>query len=81
MNQSQTVTTRTAAWTESILLLTTLSQYWEAHLAADAHVVFQPIVTLRPQYGVKMTLHKRVPATTKVSDDKTLLSIVKDSSE
>ncbi|HZR44204.1 MAG TPA: cytochrome P450 [Ktedonobacteraceae bacterium] len=50
------------AWTESILLIATLSQYWEAHLAADARIEFQPAVTLRPKYGVKMTLHKRVPA-------------------
>ncbi|WP_157506790.1 cytochrome P450 [Ktedonobacter racemifer] len=47
------------AWTESILLLATLSQHWEARLAPGARVKFQPAVTLRPQYGIKMTLHKR----------------------
>lgn len=50
------------AWTEAILLVATLSRYWEAHLAADARIEFQPAVTLRPKYGVKMTLRKRVPA-------------------
>lgn len=50
------------AWTESILLLATLSQSWEARIAPDARIEFQPAVTLRPRYGVKMTLHKRVPA-------------------
>ena len=50
------------AWTEAILLLATLSQYWEVHLAPDARIEFQPAVTLRPKFGVKMTLHKRVPA-------------------
>lgn len=54
------------AWTEGILLLATLSQYWEAHVAPGARIAFQPAVTLRPRYGVKMTLHKRVPATVTV---------------
>jgi cytochrome P450 len=52
----------TFAWTESILLVATLSQYWEAHLAPNARIAFQPAVTLRPKYGVKMALHKRVPS-------------------
>ncbi len=49
------------AWTEGILLLATLSQFWEARLAPDARIEFQPAVTLRPRYGVKMTLHRRAP--------------------
>lgn len=49
------------AWTEGILLLATLSQFWEARLAPDARIEFQPAVTLRPRYGVKMTLHRRTP--------------------
>lgn len=47
------------AWTESILLLATLSQYWEIRLAPGARIAFQPAVTLRPKYGVEMTLHRR----------------------
>ncbi|GHO80339.1 cytochrome P450 [Ktedonobacter sp. SOSP1-85] len=47
------------AWTEGILLLATLAQRWEARLAPGAHVAFQPAVTLRPKYGLKMTLHRR----------------------
>lgn len=47
------------AWTESILLLATLSQHWEICLAPGARVEFQPAVTLRPKYGIQMTLHKR----------------------
>jgi cytochrome P450 len=47
------------AWTEGILLLATISQFWEARLAPDARIEFQPAVTLRPRYGVKMTLHRR----------------------
>lgn len=47
------------ARTESILLLATLSQFWEARVAPGARVVFQPAVTLRPKYGIKMELHKR----------------------
>ncbi len=49
------------AWTESILLLATLSQVWEVRLAPDARIAFQPAVTLRPGYGVQMTLHRRGP--------------------
>lgn len=58
------------AWTESILLLATLSQSWEAHLAPDARIEFQPAVTLRPRYGVRMTLHCRSPLT-KASSEQT----------
>lgn len=47
------------AWTESILLLATLSQCWEAQSAPGARIEFQPAVTLRPKYGVKMILCKR----------------------
>ena len=54
------------AWTEAILLLATLSQSWEAHLAPSARIDFQPAVTLRPRYGVKMTLHKRIPSSVTV---------------
>jgi cytochrome P450 len=50
------------AWTESILLLATLSQTWEAHLTPGARIEFHPAVTLRPRYGVSMTLHRRLPA-------------------
>lgn len=46
-------------WTESLLLLATLSQHWEVRLAPHARIKFQPAVTLRPRYGVAMTLHKR----------------------
>jgi cytochrome P450 len=47
------------AWTESVLLLATLSQYWRMSLVPGQQVQFQPAVTLRPKHGIKMTLHQR----------------------
>lgn len=54
------------AWTESMLLLATLSQYWEIRLAPGARIAFQPAVTLRPKYGIEMTLHRRQETETRV---------------
>lgn len=47
------------AWTEGILLLATLAQHWTVQLVPGHQVVMQPAVTLRPKYGIKVTLHKR----------------------
>lgn len=47
------------AWTESILLLAMLSQYWQMRLVPEQKVEFQPAVTLRPKNGIKMTIHRR----------------------
>jgi cytochrome P450 len=41
---------------ESKLLLSTILQRFTPQLASDARVVFQPVVTLRPRYGMKMLL-------------------------
>jgi len=44
------------AWMEGILILATLAQKWEAQ-AIEAHPVEpEPLVTLRPRYGLKMKL-------------------------
>jgi cytochrome P450 len=51
------------AWTESVLLLATLSQYWRMSLVPGQQVQFQPAVTLRPKHGIKMTLHQRKNST------------------
>lgn len=47
------------AWTESMLLLATLSQHWEARAVPGTRVKYQPAVTLRPQNGIRMSLHRR----------------------
>ena len=41
---------------ETKLLLATILQRFTPELAANAHVVLQPLVTLRPKYGIQMHL-------------------------
>ena len=47
------------AWLEGILLLATLAQQWQMRLVPDHPVALLPLVTLRPQYGMRMTLARR----------------------
>jgi cytochrome P450 len=47
------------AWTEGILLLATLAQMWRARLVAGHPVALQPLITLRPKHGMRMTLSRR----------------------
>jgi cytochrome P450 len=47
------------AWMEGILLLATFAQHWRMRLAEGQVVQPQPMITLRPQYGMKMVLERR----------------------
>jgi cytochrome P450 len=47
------------AWMEGILLLATLAQPWRMRLAEGQIVQPQPMITLRPKYGMKMVLERR----------------------
>lgn len=47
------------AWTEGVLLLATLAQHWRLRLVPEQPVAPQPLVTLRPKYGMSMTLERR----------------------
>lgn len=47
------------AWMEGVLLLATMAQQWRLHLVPDHPVALQPLITLRPKYGVKMRLERR----------------------
>lgn len=47
------------AWMESVLVLATLSQQWRLRLAPGHPVELHPLVTLRPKYGMRMTLERR----------------------
>ncbi len=49
------------AWMEGILLLATLGQAWRLRLAPGQSVATQPIITLRPRYGMRMRVEKRLP--------------------
>ena len=47
------------AWMEGVLVLAALAQQWKFRLVPGHPVVPQPLVTLRPRYGMKMTLEAR----------------------
>ncbi len=47
------------AWMEAVLLLSTLAQRWRLRLAPDARPVPQPLITLRPKFGMPMTVEPR----------------------
>ncbi len=47
------------AWMEGALLIATLAQKWRMKLAPEHKIELQPLITLRPKYGMKMILEKR----------------------
>ena len=47
------------AWMESILLLATLAQKWKLSLVPGHRVEPEPLITLRPKYGMKMMIEER----------------------
>jgi cytochrome P450 len=47
------------AWMEGVLLLAMFGQQWRFRLAPDADVVPQPVITLRPKYGLKVIAERR----------------------
>jgi cytochrome P450 len=48
------------AWIEGILILATLAQRWRPRLVPGHRVEPQPLITLRPKYGMKMILEERL---------------------
>jgi cytochrome P450 len=47
------------AWMEGVLILATLAQRWKLKLAPGHRVEPQPLITLRPKYGMSMQLARR----------------------
>jgi cytochrome P450 len=47
------------AWTEGILLLATLARKWKLKLVPEQKIGLQPMITLRPKYGMKMRVEER----------------------
>jgi cytochrome P450 len=47
------------AWTEGILLLTTLARRWKLEMVAEQKIGLQPLITLRPKYGMRMRIGSR----------------------
>ena len=49
------------AWMEGVLLLTMLAQKWKLRLVPGHPVEPEPLITLRPKYGMKMRVEAREP--------------------
>jgi cytochrome P450 len=47
------------AWMEGVLVLAAIAQRWRMRLVPGHRVEMQPLVTLRPKYGMKMILEPR----------------------
>ncbi len=47
---------------EGVLLLATLAQRWKLSLAPGHRVEPEPLITLRPKYGMKMSVERRTPS-------------------
>jgi cytochrome P450 len=47
------------AWMEGILLLATIAQKWKLKLVPGQNIEPEPLITLRPKYGVKMIVERR----------------------
>ncbi len=47
------------AWAEGVLVLATIARRWKMRLVAGHPVATQPVITLRPKYGMRMTLERR----------------------
>src|ERR1700688_130537 len=47
------------AWMEGVLILATLAQKWRLQLVPGHPVEPQPLITLRPKYGMRMLLESR----------------------
>jgi cytochrome P450 len=47
------------AWMEGVLLLATLAQKWKLRLVPGQTVEPEPLITLRPKYGMRMQLEAR----------------------
>ncbi len=47
------------AWMEGVLALATIGQEWKLRLATGQKVEPQPLITLRPKYGMRMIVEKR----------------------
>jgi cytochrome P450 len=50
------------AWTEGVLILAIIAQRWKMRLLGGHPVKLAPLVTLRPKYGMMMTLERRPTA-------------------
>jgi cytochrome P450 len=50
------------AWMEGVLLISTIAQKWKMRLAAGQQIAMQPMITLRPKFGMRMQMERREDA-------------------
>jgi cytochrome P450 len=50
------------AWMEGTLLLALLGQRWQFRMSSEARVIPEPLITLRPKFGLTVTAQPRLPA-------------------
>ena len=50
------------AWMEGVILLATIAQRWRLRLVPGHPIALQPIITLRPRYGMRMVVDERAGA-------------------
>lgn len=50
------------AWMEGVLLIATIAQKWQMRLAASQQIAMQPMITLRPKFGMRMQMERREEA-------------------
>jgi cytochrome P450 len=50
------------AWMEGVLLLAAIAQKWRFRLVPGHPVEPEPLITLRPKYGLRMQVESRSPA-------------------
>ena len=48
------------AWTEGILLLATFARRWRLSLIPEQKIGLQPLITLRPKYGMRMRVEQKL---------------------
>jgi len=47
------------AWAVGLLVLASLSQRWRLSLAPGQRIDLEPLITLRPKYGMRMIVEQR----------------------
>ncbi len=52
------------AWMEGVLMLATIAQKWKLKLVPEHPVEPEPLITLRPKYGMRMHVQSREPSRT-----------------
>lgn len=65
---------------EGVLALATIAQNWKLHLVAGHRIELAPRITLRPKYGVMMTVSKRHVSTAQQAEKEPRLPLVVESS-